>query len=162
MGLRSGGGGRWSRERGGRFCAETAGRPRLCREEREQGHGGHRGKLALPAPSETHSESRPKPAQPWLALGTLSAHTLCCPSDRLQAVGPSFPPTLSQGHLSPGPWAPQVPRAPQARLCPAHLGADVLIGGWADEGEADEEDVLGTEQQGLPTRGSPGVSPRQP
>ena len=55
---------------------------------------------------------------------------------------------------------------PKVLLHPTHLGPDVLIGGWADKGEADEEDVLGNQAkvtgEGRPGGVQPGPStPRQ-
>lgn len=79
-------------------------------------------------PHPSLSPECPGPGLPW---GPSPPTPSAAPGAGLEL--PSLP---AQGHL---PWTPRVP------LSPAHLGADVLIGGRADEGEADEEDVLGTE-----------------
>lgn len=103
-----------------------------------------------PAPSEPPLSLTPgvprATTQPWLALGTLSAHVPCSPSLRAPCIS-----SLPQGHL---------PQAPKVPLCAAHLGPDVLIGGRANEGEADEEDVLETEQATVTQRG--GLEASQP
>lgn len=63
---------------------------------------------------------------------TLSSLALCGTSDPLLWI------LLIQG----GPRQ----LAPPSLSAPAHLGSDVLIGGRADEREADEEHILETEQ----------------
>lgn len=71
---------------------------------------------------------------------------LCCPRADLKLPVPGS--LLPQGHL---------PDAPGA-LSPAHLGPNVLIGGWAHEGEADEENILETQQARVAHEGGPEVS----
>lgn len=97
----------------------------------------------LPDPLRVSPSESP---QPWLSLGTLSARALCCPRTRPKVAHPSLPPSLGS-------------TCPRALLCPAHLGSDILIGGGADEGEADEEDVLGTEKARVTCEGPGGVPP---
>ena len=95
-------------------------------------------------------EFPPIPAhQPWLTLRTLSAHILCCPEagQSLQSL-PAMLPSSGSPALT-----PKVP------LRPTHLGPDILIGGWADKGEADEEDILGNKARVTGERRPAGVQP---
>lgn len=137
-----GGGGCGSGKEAARFTRDKRQAEGVCRGEKGHGYRVWGGKLMTPAPPEPPLSLSPgvtsATTQPWLALGTLSAHASCSPS-------------LPQGHL---------PQAPKVPLCAAHLGPDVLIGGRANKGEADEEDVLGTEQATVTQRG--GLEASQP
>lgn len=86
--------------------------------------------------------SPPESLRVWSSLGTISA----------PGRGSKLPVPPS---LLPLPRVTCSPARPRL-LCPAHLGADVLIGSWADEREADEEDILGTEQAMVTHEARPG------
>lgn len=127
---------------------------RVCGEEGGRGYRGQRMKLTLPTPSGTPSKSHPQsPPSPGWHWDPLNPYPLLPQGQgsRCRSLLPFLRVTCLPA-----------PRTPQALLSPAHLGADILIGSWTDEGEADEEDVLGTEQAGVTCEGRPRCVPPVP
>ena len=106
---------------------------RVCGEEGGRGYRGQRMKLTLPTPSGTPSKSHPQsPPSPGWHWDPLNPYPLLPQGQGSRCR--SLLPFLRVTYLP-------APRTPQALLSPAHLGTDILIGSWTDEGEADEEDV---------------------
>lgn len=112
------------------------------------------------------------PSLPTSSLSQGQARATCSslppvlPPSGSPALPPS-PPSFPQGHWS----QPPKPSGSLRVMCPmpiaptpapTHLGSDILIGGWADKREADEEDVLGDQarvtREGRPKVISPGPS----